>query len=184
MVVHPSMPAKDVKAFIAIAKAKPDAINYGSPGVGALPHLSAELFSMIAGIRMVHVPYKGPATAIIDLMSGHIQAYFINILQSLPPIQAGRLSGMGVTSPQRSPIAPDLPAIAEAGLPGFDMTNWYGMLVPTGTPRETVTRLAARGDPHLDPARTEGQTCERRHDGDRQHTRAVHGVPRQRDGKI
>ncbi len=141
MVVHPSMPAKDVKAFIAIAKAKPDAINYGSPGVGALPHLSAELFSMIAGIWMVHVPYKGPATAIIDLMSGHIQAYFINILQSLPPIQAGRLSGMGVTSPQRSLIAPDLPAIAEAGLPGFDMTNWYGMLVPTGTPRETVTRL-------------------------------------------
>ncbi len=87
------------------------------------------------------IPYKEPATAIIDLMAGKIQANFINILQSLPLVKAGKLRGLGVTSPQRSPIAPDLPAIAEAGLPGFDMTNWYGMLVPTGTLRDRVNKL-------------------------------------------
>ncbi len=141
MVTHPALPAKDIRSFIALAKAKPGAINYGTPGTGALPHLSAELFSLIAGVKMTHIPYKGPATAIIDLMAGEIQAYFINILQSLPLVKAGKLRGLGVTSPQRSPIAPDLPAISEAGLPGFDMTNWYGMLVPTGTPRESVNKL-------------------------------------------
>lgn len=141
MVTHPALPAKNLKAFIALAKAKPNEINYGTPGAGALPHLSAELFSTMAGVKMTHVPYKGPAIAIIDLMSGQIQAYFMNILQSLPLIKSGKLRGLGVTSPQRSPIAPDLPAIAEAGLPGFDMTNWYGMLVPTGTPRDSVNKL-------------------------------------------
>lgn len=141
MVTHPALPAKDIKTFIALAKAKPNEINYGTPGAGALPHLSAELFSLMAGVKMTHVPYKGPATAIIDLMSGQIQTYFINILQSLPLIKQGKLRGLGVTSPQRSPIAPDMPAIAEAGLPGYDMTNWYGMLVPTGTPRDSILKL-------------------------------------------
>ena len=141
MVTHPALPAKDIRSFIALAKSKPGAINYGTPGAGALPHLSAELFSLMADVKMTHIPYKGPATAIVDLMAGEIQAYFINILQSLPLIKAGKLRGLGVTSPQRSPIAPDLPAIAEGGLPGFDMTNWYGMLVPTGTSRESVNKL-------------------------------------------
>lgn len=140
-VVHPSLPARSLKEFIALARARPGTINYGTPGAGALPHLSAELFNNMAGIKMVHVPYKGPSTAIIDLMSGQISAYFMNILQSLPLVKAGKLRALGVTSPQRSPIAPDLPAIAEAGLPGFDMTNWYGMLVPAGTPRETINKL-------------------------------------------
>jgi tripartite-type tricarboxylate transporter receptor subunit TctC len=141
MVTHPALPAKDIRSFIALAKSKPGAINYGTPGAGALPHLSAELFSLMADVKMTHIPYKGPATAIVDLMAGEIQAYFINILQSLPLIKAGKLRGLGVTSPQRSPIAPDLPAIAEGGLPGYDMTNWYGMLLPMGTPRESVNKL-------------------------------------------
>lgn len=141
LVVHPSLPAKSLKEFIALAKARPGAINFGTPGAGALPHLSAELFNNMAEIKMVHVPYKGPSTAVIDLMSGQISAYFMNILQSLPLVKAGKLRALGVTSPQRSSIAPDLPAIAEAGLPGFDMTNWYGMLVPAGTPRDTINKL-------------------------------------------
>jgi tripartite-type tricarboxylate transporter receptor subunit TctC len=141
LVTHPALPARDLKAFIALAKAKPNSINYGTPGAGALPHLSAELFSMMAGVKMVHVPYKGPSAAIIDLMSGEIQAYFINILQSLALVKAGKLRALGLTSPQRSPIAPNLPAIGEAALPGFDMTNWYGMLVPAGTPSDSLMRL-------------------------------------------
>ncbi len=141
MVKHPALPAKDLRSFIALANAKPNSINYGTPGAGALPHLSAELFSMMAGVKMVHVPYKGPAAAIIDLMSGEIQAYFINILQGLPLVKSGKLHALGVTSPQRSPIAPNLPTIAESGLPGFDMTNWYGMLVPAGTPRDSIMKL-------------------------------------------
>lgn len=141
LVVHPSLPAKSLKEFIALAKARPGTINFGTPGAGALPHLSAELFNNMAGIKMVHIPYKGPGAAAIDLMSGQISAYFMNILQSLPLVKAGKLRALGVTSPQRSSIAPDLPAIAEAGLPGFDMTNWYGMLVPAGTPRDIINKL-------------------------------------------
>jgi tripartite-type tricarboxylate transporter receptor subunit TctC len=139
--VHPSLPAKSLREFIALAKARPGAINFGTPGAGALPHLSAELFGNMAGIRMVHVPYKGPGAATIDLMSGQISLYFMNILQSLPLIKAGKLRALGVTTLQRSPIAPDLPAIAEAGLPGYDMANWYGMLVPAGTPADVVNKL-------------------------------------------
>ena len=141
LVVHPSLPAKSLKELIALAKARPGTINFGSPGAGALPHLSAELFNSMAGIRMVHIPYKGPSTAIIDLMGGQISLYFMNILQSLPLIKSGKLRALGVTSPQRSPIAPEMPAIAEAGLAEFDMTNWYGMLVPTGTPRDSIMKL-------------------------------------------
>lgn len=141
LVVHPSLPAKSLKELIALAKARPGTINFGTPGAGALPHLSAELFSSMAGIRMVHIPYKGPSTAIVDLMSGQISLYFMNILQSLPLIKSGKLRALGVTSPQRSAIAPEMPAIAEAGLPEFDMTNWYGMLVPAGTPRDSIGKL-------------------------------------------
>ncbi len=141
LVVHPSLPAKSLKEFVALAKARPGTINFGTPGAGALPHLSAELFNNMAGIKMVHIPYKGPSAAIIDLMSGQISAYFMNILQSLPLVKAGKLRALGVTSPQRASIAPDLPAIAEAGLAGFDMTNWYGMLVPAGTPRDVINKL-------------------------------------------
>jgi tripartite-type tricarboxylate transporter receptor subunit TctC len=143
LVVHPSLPAKSVKELIAFARARPGEINFGSPGAGTLPHLSAELFNSMNGLKMVHVPYKGAGAAVTDVMAGRVPIYFMNILQSLSLIKAGRLRALGVTTPERSPIAPDIPSIAEAGLKGFDMTNWYGMLAPAATPREVTVKLNA-----------------------------------------
>jgi tripartite-type tricarboxylate transporter receptor subunit TctC len=143
LVVHPSLPVKSVKEFVAFARARPGEINFGSPGAGTLPHLSAELFNSMNGIRMVHVPYKGAGAAVTDVMAGRVPVYFMNILQSLSLIKAGKLRALGVTTPGRTPIAPDIPAIAEAGLKGFDMTNWYGMLAPAATPREAIAKLSA-----------------------------------------
>jgi len=141
LVVHPSLPVKNVKELIALAKAQPGALNIGSAGNGSLPHLSAELFNTMAGIKIVHIPFKGSGAAVIDVLSGQVTIYFMNVLQSLPMIKSGKLRPLGVSSPQRSAIAPDLPSIAEAGLKGFDMTNWYGLLVQGATPRDTINKL-------------------------------------------
>ena len=141
LVVHPSLPVKNVKELIALAKAQPGALNIGSAGNGSLPHLSAELFNTMAGIKIVHIPFKGSGAAVIDVLSGQVPIYFMNVLQSLPMIKSGKLRPLGVSSPQRSAIAPDLPSIAEAGLKGFDMTNWYGLLVQGATPRDTINKL-------------------------------------------
>jgi tripartite-type tricarboxylate transporter receptor subunit TctC len=143
LVVHPSMPVRSIKEFVAFARARPGEINFGSPGAGTLPHLSAELFNSMNRIRMVHVPYKGAGAAVTDVMAGRVPVYFMNILQSLSLIKAGKLRALGVTTPERSAIAPEIPAIAEAGLKGFDMTNWYGMLAPSATPREVIVKLSA-----------------------------------------
>jgi tripartite-type tricarboxylate transporter receptor subunit TctC len=141
LVVHPSLPVKSVKELIALAKAQPGALNIGSAGNGSLPHLSAELFNTMAGIKIVHIPFKGSGAAVIDVLSGQVPIYFMNVLQSLPMIKSGKLRPLGVSSPQRSAIAPDLPSIAEAGLKDFDMTNWYGLLVQGATPRDTINKL-------------------------------------------
>jgi putative tricarboxylic transport membrane protein len=143
LVVHPSLPAKSVRELIAFARARPGAINFGSSGAGTLPHLSAELFNSMSGIRMVHVPYKGAGAAVTDVMAGRVPVYFMNILQSISLIKAGKLRALGVTTPGRTPIAPDIPSIAEAGLKGYDMTNWYGLLTPAATPREAIVKLNA-----------------------------------------
>ena len=140
LVVHPSLPARSVKEFIAFAKARPGEINVGSAGNGSLPHLCAELFNTAAGVKLVHIPSKGSGTAVIDVLGGQVPVYFMNVLQSLPLAKIGKLRALGVTSPQRSPIAPELPPIAQ-DVAGFDMTNWYGLLVPGGTPRDTINRL-------------------------------------------
>jgi tripartite-type tricarboxylate transporter receptor subunit TctC len=143
LVVHPSLPAKSVKELIAFARARPGEINFGSSGAGTLPHLSAELFNSMSGIKMVHIPYKGAGAAVTDVMAGRVPVYFMNILQSVSLIKAGKLRALGVTTPQRTPIAPDIPSIAEAGLKGYDMTNWYGLLAPAATPREAIVKLNA-----------------------------------------
>jgi len=143
LVVHPSLPVRSVKELIAFARSRPGEINFGSAGAGTLPHLSAELFNSMSGITMVHIPYKGAGAAVTDVMAGRVPVYFMNILQSLSLIKAGKLRALGVTTPERTPIAPDIPAIAEAGPKGFDMTNWYGMLVPATTPREVIVKLNA-----------------------------------------
>jgi tripartite-type tricarboxylate transporter receptor subunit TctC len=143
LVIYPSLPVRSVKELIALARARPGELNFGSPGSGALPHLSAELFNAMAGTKMTHVPYKGPAAAVADLMSGQIALYFMNVTQSIPLVAAKRLRALGVTSAQRSATAPEIPTIAEAGIKGFDMTNWYGMLAPASTPRETINTINA-----------------------------------------
>ena len=143
LVVHPSLPARSIKELIALGRARPGEINFGTSGAGTLPHLSAELFSSMSGIKMVHIPYKGAGAAVTDVLAGRVPIYFMNILQSLQLIKSGRLRALGVTTPARSPIAPDIPTIAEAGLKGYDMTNWYGMLVPAATPGAAVAKLNA-----------------------------------------
>ena len=136
LVVHPSVPAKSVKELIALAKARPGEILYASPGHGTIPHLTMELFATMANIRMVHVPYKGAAPARLDLTAGRVAT--ATIIAYVPD---GKLRVLAVTSARRSAAAPAVPTISEAGLPGFEMVQWYGLLAPAGTPREVIARL-------------------------------------------
>jgi tripartite-type tricarboxylate transporter receptor subunit TctC len=142
LVVHPSLAARSVQELIALAKSRPGELNFGSAGTGSLPHLAAELFNMMAGIRMIHIPYKGSGAALADVLSGQVPVYTMNLVLSLPYLKSGRLRALGVTSPQRSPIAPEIPTIAESGLKGYDMSTWYGLLVAGATPRGVIARLA------------------------------------------
>ncbi len=143
LVVHPSLPVKNVKDLIAIARARPGELNYGSTGAGALPHLTTELFSLRAGIRMNHVPYKGGAPAMLDLVGGQISLMFDNIPTAIAQVRAGKVRAIGVAQAKRTPAAPDIPTMAEAGFPGFEVTSWQGFLAPAGTPAPIVNRLNA-----------------------------------------
>jgi tripartite-type tricarboxylate transporter receptor subunit TctC len=139
--VHPSFPPKSVKELIAFLKARPNDVNYGSSGNGSPPHIATELFKYMTGTKMTHIPYKGAGPASIDLIAGQIPIYFMNALQAVPHIKSGRLRGLGVTTAKRFKAMPELPTIAEAGVPGYDMSNWYGLLVPGGTPQSSITKL-------------------------------------------
>lgn len=141
LVVHPSFPPKSVKALIAFVKAHPNDINYGSSGNGSPPHLATELFKYMTGIKMTHIPYKGAGPAAIDVLAGQIPIYFMNALQAVPYIKSGRLRALGVTTDKRFSALPALPTIAEAGVPGYAMSNWYGLLVTGGTPHASVAKL-------------------------------------------
>jgi tripartite-type tricarboxylate transporter receptor subunit TctC len=139
--VHPTVPARSLNALIALAKAKPRALNYGSSGTGAAPHLAAELFKSMAGIDMVHVPYKGVGPALTDLLGGQIDLMFADVHLVAPHARSGRLRALAVTSPARSRLMPELPTVNEAAIPGYAAGNWFGVLAPAGTPREIVQRL-------------------------------------------
>ena len=143
LVVNPSLPVASVKEFIAYAKAHPDALNFGSGSTGSAGHLAGELFKAMAGVRMVHVPYKGAGPAMQDLIGGRIQLMFDNLASSLAQMRAGRVKALAVTTAKRSALAPELPTIAESGLPGFDISTWFGVFAPGGTPRDIVERLHA-----------------------------------------
>ena len=143
LAAHPSVPARSVKDLIALAKARPGQFNYSSPGSGTAAHLAAELFRMMAGIDIVHVPYKGAAPALTDLIAGQVSFSITSAPPVLPHLQSGRLRVLAVTSPQRSAALPDVPTIAQAGLPGYEVTNWYGVLAPAGTSRAIVDKLNA-----------------------------------------
>ena len=143
VLVHPSIPAKSVKELVALAKARPDQISHSSSGTGTGPHLAAELFKSMTGTKMLHIPYKGGGPSVIGLVSGEAAVGFATTPSCLNQLQSGRLRGLAVSTAQRSPFLPDLPTVVEAGVPGYDTSAWYGLLVPTGTPAEIIARLNA-----------------------------------------
>ncbi len=142
LVVHPALPVKSVRELIALAKTRPGQLNYSSAGSGTSPHLSMELFRLMAGITLTHVPYKGTGPATVDLVAGQVQLSMPNVLTALPQIKGGKLRALGVTSAKRATGLPDIPAIAET-VPGYEAIQWYGLLAPAGTPREIVGKVQA-----------------------------------------
>jgi tripartite-type tricarboxylate transporter receptor subunit TctC len=143
LVVHPSLPVKDVKSFIAFVKARPGQLNYGSSGPGAADHLAGELFDTMTGAKMIHVPYKGGAPAMLDLVGGQVQVVFSTVSTAVGSIQAGKIRALGMTGNQRFERMPDIPTISEAGLKGFEVNNWYGLFAPAGTSKDIIARLNA-----------------------------------------
>jgi tripartite-type tricarboxylate transporter receptor subunit TctC len=140
-VIHPSIPARNVKELIAIAKAQPGSLTYASSGVGSTQHLAGELLTLLAGVKILHVPYKGSGPAVVDLLAGHVSMNFDTMPPVLPHIKSGRLRALALTTPKRSPQLPNVPTMIEVGLKGFDMTNWYGVMAPAKTPRDIVVKL-------------------------------------------
>lgn len=143
LVVHPSIPAKNVRELVALAKSRPGQLNFASPGNGAPGHLAGELLNTMAGVKMVHVPYKGAAPALVDVLAGQVPITFGNNIPTLPHVKSGRLRALGVTSAKRSSLLPDIPTMIEGGLPGFVVVGWYAILTTAGTPQATVNRLNA-----------------------------------------
>lgn len=141
LVLHPSVPAKSIPELIALAKAKPGSLTYGSAGQGSLQHLSGALLATSTGANLLHVAYKGGGPALADLLAGHISMVFATPLESVPHIKSGRLRPLAVTSPKRSPAMPDLPSVAETGIAGYEVTNWYGVLAPVATRKPVIDRL-------------------------------------------
>jgi len=139
--VHPSLPVKSIRDLIALAKAKPGQLNFGSAGTGSSTHLAIEQFLLAANVRMTHVPYKGNTPAMTALMSGEVAMVFDPVLTSLPQIKAGRIRALAVTTAKRSTLLPEVPTVAEAGLPGFEAGNWFGVFAPAGTPAPVIDRL-------------------------------------------
>ncbi len=143
LVVHPSLPAKSVKELVALAKSRPGQIDYSSSGSGTSSHLAAELFSMLAGVKMTHIPYKGGGPSVVALGGGQVSVGFATTPSVIAHIKSGKMRGLAVTTAQRSPATPDLPTISEAGLTGYEAGTWYGLLVPAATSRDVITRLHA-----------------------------------------
>ncbi len=143
LVVNPALKANSVGEFVALAKAQPGKLNFGSGSTGSAGHLAGELFKSLAGVDMVHVPYKGAAAAMQDLIGGRVDLMFDNLASSLAQVKGGRVRALAVTTARRSGLAPDLPTIAESGIAGFDISTWFGIFVPAGTPRPAIDRLHA-----------------------------------------
>ena len=143
LVVHPSLPAHSVKELIALSKQRPGDINYGSSGIGATPHLSGELFQYMTGIKWVHIPYKGGGPGLVALLSGEVVLYFGNVPTVIRQARDGKLRAIATTGSKRTPAAPDIPTVAESGVPGYEVTTFYGMSAPAKTPRAIIDRLHA-----------------------------------------
>ena len=139
--VHPSLPAHSIRELIALARARPGQLDFATSGTGGSQHLSGELLKTMTGIDIVHIPYKGSPPALIDVLSGRVAITVSTLAPAMPHVRAGRLRALGVTGARRSPVAPDVPTVAESGVPGYAATAWQGVLAPGGTPHEIVTRL-------------------------------------------
>jgi tripartite-type tricarboxylate transporter receptor subunit TctC len=155
LVAHPSLQASTVEDLIKLAKAKPGALSFGSSGVGTSPHLSGELFSMMTGVKMVHVPYRGSTPAVTDLLAGQVQLMFAPASSVLQHVRAGKLKALAVTSLKRTAIAPDLPTLDELGLKGFDTSVWVGLVTPNRTPADIVAKLVTAAHAALDSPEVE-----------------------------
>jgi tripartite-type tricarboxylate transporter receptor subunit TctC len=138
---HPGFPANTMKDLVALAKGKPGHIRYASSGVGGFNHFGGELFNMLAGVKLAHIPYKGGSPAMLDVMTGQVEVVFSTLIQALPHIRSGKLKPLGVGSARRSPLLPDVPTVSESGVPGYDGSVWWGVLGPAGIPGPIVTRL-------------------------------------------
>ena len=143
MISHPSLPVRTVKELIALAKPRPGELQYAGAGSGSNQHVAMELFLHMAGIRIVHVAYRGQSPALLDLMAGHMHLMMSSLIAAVPQVRNGRLRALGVTGGKRAIVAPDIPTIAESGLPGYEVLQWYGVLAPAATPREVVAKLNA-----------------------------------------
>ncbi len=143
LVVHPSLPVKTLKGLIAFARARPGQLNYASAGTGTYPHMTYELFLSMAKLKMEHIPYKGTGPAMIDMIAGQVSSMAATVITGMPHIRSGRLRPLGITSLKRSDVAPEIPTVSEAGLPGFESVQWYALLAPANTPRDIVNRLHA-----------------------------------------
>jgi tripartite-type tricarboxylate transporter receptor subunit TctC len=143
LVVHPSLPTRSVRELIAVAKSKPGEFNYASGGTGGSTHLAAELFKSLTQVNMVHVPHKGGALGMVSLLGGHVHLMFQSMPPVLPHVKSGRLRALGITGSTRSPLLPALPTVAESGLPGYEVTQWWGLLGPSGLPSAIVARLSS-----------------------------------------
>jgi tripartite-type tricarboxylate transporter receptor subunit TctC len=141
IITHPTMPAKSLKELIAMAKAKPGQVNYATSGIGSPGHLAAVLLESMAGIKLSHIPYKGGGPAITDLLAGHVPVFFSVISTGVPHVQAGKARGLAVTGSKRAEAVADVPTVAEAGVPGYAATNWYGLLAPAKTPKAVIDRI-------------------------------------------
>ena len=141
LVAHPSLPANNVKELIALAKQKPGELNYSSSGIGGAPHLAGALLMNMTGVKFTHVPYKGSGPSFTDLVGGQVDFTLDSLVQALPYIQSGRLKALAVLGSKRSPLLPDVPTVAESGVPGYEFTNWFGLVAPSRTPRDIVAKL-------------------------------------------
>ena len=143
LVAHKSLPVRSVKELIALARARPGAINFAAGSAGSNPHLAMEMLLAMTKLKMVHIPYKGQGPALIDIMAGQVSLMMANLMAVLPAVKSGRLRALGVTGAKRASVAPDVPSIAEAGVPGYEVVQWFGVMAPANTPRDIVTRLHA-----------------------------------------
>jgi tripartite-type tricarboxylate transporter receptor subunit TctC len=141
LTVHPSLPVKSVEELVALAKSKPGQLNYASPGNGTSGHLAGELFKSVAGVQIVHVAYKGAGPATVDLVGGHVLVMFPTFQAAMPHVKAGKLRALAQTSAARSNLAPDIPTMAQAGMPGVEINSWFGILGPAGLPKDVIAKL-------------------------------------------